>query len=342
MLEKTPKNSLRVPFLAAAFPDAVLRVPLPRPARDDQQHARRLEFGTVRHVPEARRAGTGHRGRCCSCPAGASSSGTPLARDRDRAVGDRHRRRCSTTSRRWTRTAGASRATTGSSADPPRRDRAPRRVRRPRLRTSTLVGPAARCRGTRSIRPHPEKWRRNADELEPHWDGVEAVAARAHAVFAAPPPRRVRCAPPPTHSRAAAAATVAPASRAEPDADGPSIPQRAHHEPSASMLQATAAARCSSPRTRAGRVIIVRADGGRLNTHFRGFPSPDGRRAPAAACLAVGTKTQVHVFQNQPAVIARLEDAGSHDACFVPRRSHTTGDVRIHDLALRRATSSGS
>jgi uncharacterized protein (TIGR03032 family) len=35
-----------------------------------------------------------------------------------------------------------------------------------------------------------------------------------------------------------------------------------------------------------------------------------------------------------PAVAARLEPAGKHDACFVPRRVHVTGDIRIHEIAF--------
>jgi len=32
-------------------------------------------------------------------------------------------------------------------------------------------------------------------------------------------------------------------------------------------------------------------------------------------------------------VCAKLEPADRHDACFLPRRSHTTGDVQIHEMA---------
>lgn len=34
-----------------------------------------------------------------------------------------------------------------------------------------------------------------------------------------------------------------------------------------------------------------------------------------------------------PAVCQKLEPADRHDACFLPRRSHTTGDVQIHEMA---------
>jgi uncharacterized protein (TIGR03032 family) len=49
--------------------------------------------------------------------------------------------------------------------------------------------------------------------------------------------------------------------------------------------------------------------------------------------LAIGTRAQVFEYHNVPSVAAKIEPRGSHDACFVPRRSHYTGDIRIHDVA---------
>jgi uncharacterized protein (TIGR03032 family) len=82
----------------------------------------------------------------------------------------------------------------------------------------------------------------------------------------------------------------------------------------------------------AGKLILLRAKGEELNTHFRHFASPmgiawDGRR------LALGTRGEVWDFRNQPSVAARLEPAGKHDAAFLPRRRHYTGDIRIHEIA---------
>ena len=34
-----------------------------------------------------------------------------------------------------------------------------------------------------------------------------------------------------------------------------------------------------------------------------------------------------------PAVAQKLEPAGKHDACYLPRRIHVTGDIDIHELA---------
>jgi uncharacterized protein (TIGR03032 family) len=50
--------------------------------------------------------------------------------------------------------------------------------------------------------------------------------------------------------------------------------------------------------------------------------------------LALGTKTQVLHFQNQAALSPRLDPPSRHDAVYVPRRAHSTGDIRIHDLGF--------
>jgi uncharacterized protein (TIGR03032 family) len=82
----------------------------------------------------------------------------------------------------------------------------------------------------------------------------------------------------------------------------------------------------------AGKLVIVRDDGDHLNTHFRSFKAPmglafDGNR------LAVGTSLQVWEFADVPAVTAKLDPPGRHDACFLPRASHVTGNIQGHEMA---------
>jgi hypothetical protein len=48
--------------------------------------------------------------------------------------------------------------------------------------------------------------------------------------------------------------------------------------------------------------------------------------------LAIGTQRQVQEFRNMAAVAAKLEPPGKHDAAFLPRRSHVTGDIDIHEM----------
>jgi uncharacterized protein (TIGR03032 family) len=83
----------------------------------------------------------------------------------------------------------------------------------------------------------------------------------------------------------------------------------------------------------AGKLVVLRQnDEGTLNTHFRAFPRPMGL-AVAGDRLALGTALEMWEFHNLPAVARNLEPAGSHDACFLPRSAHVTGDVQIHEMA---------
>ncbi len=82
----------------------------------------------------------------------------------------------------------------------------------------------------------------------------------------------------------------------------------------------------------AGKLVLLRADGDSLNTHFRTFPKPMGL-AVAGPQMAVGTAMEIWEFHNVPAVAARLEPPGKHDACFLPRLAHVTGDIQIHEMA---------
>ena len=82
----------------------------------------------------------------------------------------------------------------------------------------------------------------------------------------------------------------------------------------------------------AGKVILVRAQSGEINTHFRDFQKPmgiavDGQR------LTIGGQNTVWYLRNMPALAAKLEPHHTHDACYLPRAIHVTGDIDIHELA---------
>jgi uncharacterized protein (TIGR03032 family) len=82
----------------------------------------------------------------------------------------------------------------------------------------------------------------------------------------------------------------------------------------------------------AGKLVMLRPDGERLNTHFRGFSKPMGLAVDGDR-LAIGTSVEIWEYHNAPAVARRLEPASSHDACFLPRSSVCTGDIQIHEMA---------
>lgn len=82
----------------------------------------------------------------------------------------------------------------------------------------------------------------------------------------------------------------------------------------------------------AGKLVMLRPDGDRLNTHFRGFSRPMGLAVDGDR-LAIGTGLEIWEYHNAPAVARRLEPTGTHDACFLPRSSVCTGDIQIHEMA---------
>ena len=82
----------------------------------------------------------------------------------------------------------------------------------------------------------------------------------------------------------------------------------------------------------AGKLVVIRSDGGVINTHFRAFNKPMGM-AVGRGRLAISTATEIWEFRNVRAVAARLDPPGKHDACFLPRSCHVTGDVQIHEMA---------
>jgi uncharacterized protein (TIGR03032 family) len=113
----------------------------------------------------------------------------------------------------------------------------------------------------------------------------------------------------------------------------------------------------------AGKLVMVRDEGDHLNTHYRAFHSPMGLAlADGGAKFAIGTTLQVWEFRDVPSVAHRLprKDEGGrmndeegrapssdssftlhpssfHDACFLPRSSHVTGNVLIHEMAYGAA-----
>ena len=109
-------------------------------------------------------------------------------------------------------------------------------------------------------------------------------------------------------------------------------PLRAVHTPNFPGLLRQLGASLLVTTYQAGKLVMVRDEGDHLNTHFRTFQAPmglafDGNR------LAVGTTVQVWEFVDVPAVTAKLDPPGRHDACFLPRASHVTGNIQGHEMA---------
>jgi uncharacterized protein (TIGR03032 family) len=81
----------------------------------------------------------------------------------------------------------------------------------------------------------------------------------------------------------------------------------------------------------AGKLVLLRSDGGKVNTHFRDLPRPMGLAADRTR-LAVGTAQEIRHYRNLAPVCRRLEPPGRHDACYLFRSAHVTGDIDIHEM----------
>jgi uncharacterized protein (TIGR03032 family) len=134
------------------------------------------------------------------------------------------------------------------------------------------------------------------------------AAANARSLFAKMPGERVR---------------VDPAPLSFASVHTPSFPEILHAL-GVSLLVTT---------YQSNRLIVVRADSPKtLNTHLRTFRSPMGI-AVGRDAFALGTLTEVWDYRNNVDVAPKVEPKERHDACFIPRNMHVTGDIRVHELA---------
>jgi uncharacterized protein (TIGR03032 family) len=98
------------------------------------------------------------------------------------------------------------------------------------------------------------------------------------------------------------------------------------HQLSATLLVST---------YQANKLLAVRANGAGLSTLVRTFDRPMGLAVDGPR-LAVGTRKEIWLLRNAPDIAPHVEPAGQHDACFLPRSSHVTGDIGIHEMAWSR------
>jgi uncharacterized protein (TIGR03032 family) len=83
----------------------------------------------------------------------------------------------------------------------------------------------------------------------------------------------------------------------------------------------------------AGKLVVVGVDErGSLSLTFHNFERAMGV-AVRPNRLAIGTLTQIWFLRSAPDIAARLASTGRHDACFLARSSHMTGDIHIHEMS---------
>jgi len=82
----------------------------------------------------------------------------------------------------------------------------------------------------------------------------------------------------------------------------------------------------------AGKLAVFRAHGDRLTMLLRTFDKAMGFAIDQQR-LTLGTRYQVWQLPNEMILAPKIEPKGEHDACYVPRSSHVTGYIDIHEVA---------
>ena len=82
----------------------------------------------------------------------------------------------------------------------------------------------------------------------------------------------------------------------------------------------------------ANKLLVMREYFGGMSILVRSFERPMGLAVDSER-IALGTRDSVWHFRNAPDIAPQVEPAAAHDACFIPRSSHVTGDIGIHEVA---------
>ena len=83
----------------------------------------------------------------------------------------------------------------------------------------------------------------------------------------------------------------------------------------------------------AGKLILLRAGEQGLNTHFVNLAKPMGVAFDNGR-LSVGSGAQVIDYFNMSNVGPKIEPVNMHDAAFLTRQTHITGDIDIHEMGF--------
>jgi uncharacterized protein (TIGR03032 family) len=82
----------------------------------------------------------------------------------------------------------------------------------------------------------------------------------------------------------------------------------------------------------ANKLLVARAMADGLSMLVRTFERPMGLAVDGQR-LTIGTRNQIWFLRNATDIASRVEPPGQHDACFLPRSSHVTGDIGVHEMA---------
>ncbi|HYF48967.1 MAG TPA: TIGR03032 family protein, partial [Planctomycetota bacterium] len=360
LLEKTPKNSLRIPFLKTVFPDAQFIYLYREPHENISSIMEAWKSGKFVTYPELPGWNHPQKWSLFLIPGWRELAGKPLEeialaqwRAANQTIMDEMEK---LPPERWTAVSYTEIL------------QSPQAVAERLCKFAgwewdqKLDGPLPNSRHTLTA-PDPDKWKKNAGALEKVLPMTKALVTRSHDILAkhgSAVATNVQTASKsgsseavqvswqpiggePSKTAAAVEAAAQPvnpqvSAQESPMAQAPANPQGGANQPLRSVHTTSLVPLLQQLGTsflvstyQAGKLIIVRTMDGGLNTHFRNFQSPMGMACDGQR-LAIGTSLHVWDFRNQPDVGKKLEPVGRHDASFLPRNVHFTGDIRIHEI----------
>ena len=192
--------------------------------------------------------------------------------------------------------------------------------------------------------PAPDKWRRHEDELAPLLPALLPIVHQARQFVAA---RKLPVEPISVDSQARSQQEGLPpqastsnrsAVAAGPAADILAPPSDASQFASVNTDNLPEILRQLNisllvTNYQGGNLIAIRADGASINSHFAHFAKPMGLTVSRDR-LMIGTETGIREFRNIPEVAKRLVPPSRNDGVYVYRKHHVTGNINIHEMAL--------
>ncbi len=85
----------------------------------------------------------------------------------------------------------------------------------------------------------------------------------------------------------------------------------------------------------AGKLCTFRSRSGQIKMLPRTFKKAMGVAADPSR-MAVATQHQIWFLNNEPVIGAKIEPKDTYDACYIPRRSHVTSNIDLHEIAWGR------
>ena len=83
----------------------------------------------------------------------------------------------------------------------------------------------------------------------------------------------------------------------------------------------------------AGKLAVVGSLRGQVRLSLHNFDRPMGVSVdPRGQTMAVATRDKVWHLKNAREIAPQVEPIGTHDACFLTRTAHVTGEISSHEM----------